>query len=272
MNGKKLRLALIGKDVSASDSPKIHEFILRQWGVALEYESLSLAAEELDGAARRLLGDFDGFNVTIPYKRDIMEYLEYFSSEALAFGAVNTVKSANRGGYNTDGIGFLMLLESEGVAVAGKRALVLGAGGAGRSSAVALKNAGACVYLYQRRTKELLETCEELGVSPCSDPEAGGFDLLVNATGVGMHATVGVSPVSERAFRGVGAAIDLIYRPKQTEFLRLAALSGVKAIAGGAMLFYQAYYSDCIYLSKQPSQVEAKAFYAQYLCETKGER
>ena len=164
MNEKKLRLALIGKDVSQSDSPKIHAFILSAWGYELEYEKISTDASGFDSAMRYLLGDFDGFNVTIPYKRDVMEYLDEVVGDALAFGAVNTVVPSTRSGYNTDGIGFMMMLKVHGVDVRGKSALVLGAGGAGRSTAVALKNAGAAVSLYRRNREELEETCKELGV------------------------------------------------------------------------------------------------------------
>ena len=104
MDEKRLKLALIGKDVSQSDSERIHRFILSELGVSCEYEKVSVSAAEFDFAVRRLLGDFDGFNVTIPYKRDILEYLDGFLGDALEYGAVNTVVSATRQGYNTDGV------------------------------------------------------------------------------------------------------------------------------------------------------------------------
>ena len=76
MNVKKLRLGLIGKDVSKSQSERIHRFILMELGVECEYERFSVPASDFDNVMRRLMGDFDGFNVTIPYKRDVMEYLD----------------------------------------------------------------------------------------------------------------------------------------------------------------------------------------------------
>lgn len=268
MNVKKLRLGLIGKDVSKSPSGRIHKFILGQFGVACDYEKFSVAPTGFDSVVRNLLGDFDAFNVTIPYKRDVFEYLDGIQGDAIACGAVNTVISSTRQGYNTDGAGFLLMLATAGFRVQGKSVLVLGAGGSGRSSAVALKNAGAKVSMYRRNREELLEVCKQLGVEAAIDPEAGGYDLLINCTGVGMHDTEGKSPVTKKAFAGASAAVDLIYEPKESEFLKLARAQGLKTLNGASMLFYQAYFADCLFLGREPSETEAKAFYEKYLKST----
>lgn len=265
MNRKSLRLGLIGKDVSQSTSDKIHQFILEKLGVALEYEKFSVGTDDFDTAMRRLLGDFDGFNVTIPYKRDVFEYLDEIVGDAFAFSSVNTVVSITRTGYNTDGVGFMLMLNRAGLEVTGKKVLVLGAGGAGRSTAAALKQAGACVYLYQRNQEKLREACLELGVQAALDVEQGGYDVLINCTGVGMHDSEGRSPVTANAFHGGTWAVDLIYRPKESEFLRLARTQGLKTCNGEAMLFYQAYYADCLFLNRTPCESEAENFYKEYL-------
>lgn len=262
------RLGLVGKDVSKSTSGKIHTFILSEWGVKCEYEKLSVPRSEFDSVMRKFLGDFDGFNVTIPYKRDVMEYVNETVGDALACGAINTVVSQTRKGYNTDGMGFMLMLSSAGIEVKDKKVLVLGAGGAGRSCVVALKNAGAKVWAYRRNKAELDELCEQLGVNAVADPEVGGFDILINCTGVGMHDTEGKSPVSERAFVGASVAVDLIYVPALPEFLRIAKVQGLKICNGASMLFYQAYYADCLFLGREPSEKEAKDLYQKYL--TKG--
>ena len=271
MKVEKLRLGLIGKDVSKSVSDRIHAFILKEFGVECEYEKFSVPSTDFDFAMRRLLGDFDGFNVTIPYKRDVMEYLNETQGDAFLFGAVNTVVSATRVGYNTDGLGFLLMLKNAGVSVFGKRVLVLGGGGAGRSSAAALKKAGATVCMYQRNAENLQETCRELGITAATNGErengvyGGGYDILINCTGVGMHDSVGVSPVEERAFVGVETAVDLIYNPEKSAFLQQAERAGAKILNGKAMLFYQAYYADCLYLGVEPLESQAEAFYKKYL-------
>ena len=264
MNEKTIRLGLIGKDVSKSLSEGMHGFILSELGYQCEYERFSVSPDDFDCAIRRLLGDFDGFNVTIPYKRDVMEYLNEIVGDAMTFGAVNTVLSTKKIGYNTDGLGFMLMLRLANIDVEGKRVLVLGAGGAGRSSAAALKQAGASVYVYQRRRAELLKTCNELGVFAADNPESGGYDVLVNCTGVGMHDTEGRSPVTAKAFVGAKSAVDLIYTPEKTEFLRLAEEEGLSILNGKAMLFYQAYFADCIYLGLKPDDAQAARLYQNY--------
>ena len=264
MNKEKLRLGLIGKDVSKSDSERIHGFILKELGVACEYERFSVSPDGFDSAMRRLLGDFDGFNVTIPYKRDVMEYLDGIVGDAVKCGSVNTVVTSTGAGYNTDGMGFSLMLRLAGIETKDKRVLVFGGGGAGRSTAVALRDIGAKVYMYQRRRDALEEVCQQLDVRAATDPESGEFDVLINCTGVGMHDTEGKSPVSEKAFIGAEAAIDLIYVPEESEFLRLAKSQGIQTLNGAAMLFYQAYYADCLYLGIKPSDEQAKALYEKF--------
>lgn len=264
MNVKKLRLGLIGKDVSKSDSERIHVFILEQLGIECEYQRFSVGKEAFDSAMRTLLGDFDGFNITIPYKRDAMEYLDAIVGDAVEYSAVNTVLNATRTGYNTDGIGFLQMIRSYGIEFAGKKILVLGGGGSGRSTAAALKKGGATVFMYQRNRAKLLDTCDNLGITPIDDPQQGGFDILINCTGVGMHDSEGRSPVTAKAFKGAESAIDLIYVPKKSEFLRLAEEAGLKILNGAAMLFFQAYYADCLYLDMEPDEKQVETFYRAY--------
>ena len=265
MNNKLVRLALVGKDVSKSISGSIHTFILKGWGYDCEYERFSVDKMDFDSIMTRLLGDFDGFNVTIPYKRDVMGYLDEVTGDAFDCGSVNTVLTATRQGFNTDGVAFLLMLRLAGVEVKGKKVLVLGGGGSGRSSAAALKSAGAIVYVYQRRREKLEELCNELGVFAADAPDEGGYDILINCTGVGMHDTEGQSPVTAKAFSGAKWAVDLIYNPKQSAFLRLAVEVGISTLNGAAMLFYQAYYADCIYVGKMPDDGEAESLYCKFL-------
>ena len=265
MNVKKLRLGLIGKDVSKSDSERIHHFILKEMGVECEYERFSVGTDNFDMAMRRLMGDFDGFNVTIPYKRDVMEYLDEVKDDAFLFSAVNTVITATATGYNTDGLGFMQMLSSQGVAVKDKTVLVLGIGGSGRSTAAVLKKHGATVYGYQRNQEALRETCGELGITAIDNPNTGGYDIVINCTGVGMHTTEGLSPVEVGAFNGASVAVDLIYTPKKSEFLRLAEMQRIKIINGEAMLFYQAYYADCLYLGMEPDAAHAESLYKKFI-------
>ena len=113
------------------------------------------------------------------------------------------------------------------------------------------------------------ETCAELAIAMADDVESGGYDILINCTGVGMHESVGTSPVTAKAFAGAEAAIDLIYNPPKSAFLQLAEAQGLQIVNGEAMLFYQAYYADCLYLGVAPNGAQARALYQQYKRENR---
>lgn len=272
-----LKLAVVGKDVSQSDSPAMHTFLLGKFGAKCSYERVSIPPARFLEEAEGLFARFDAFNVTIPFKGEIIPFLRRTEGDARVFGAVNTVLSAARTGYNTDGDGFALMLKNAGVETAGRRALVLGAGGAGRSCTKKLLEGGASVCVYERDEERLFSVYRQIGgFSPLTEVPCAPFDLVLNCTGVGMHDTVGQTPfvvfeggrgapVGAELLSRCGTAVDLIYVPAQSEFLRIAASLGKKTVNGAAMLFYQAYYADCIYLGRKPDAAEAKAFYTEYL-------
>ena len=264
-----LKLALVGKDVSASDSAKMHTFDLRGLGSDCTYALISCPErDKFPECARRLLAEYDAFNVTIPYKLDIIPFLKELRGDAKTFGAVNTVKDGI--GYNTDGAGFSLMLENNGVCPAGKRVLVLGAGGAGRSCVKKLLDGGAEVFLFDVNKENADAAAEKFaGVQALGAVAPAPYYMIVNATGVGMHKTVGVSPVGEEVLSGCEVAVDLIYHPKKSEFLRLAEALGKRTVNGEGMLYYQAYYTDCIILGREPSAAEAKSLFEKYLREGK---
>ncbi len=271
-----LKLAVIGKDVSQSQSPSMHTFILNRMGVACTYDAVSIPPAEFQSRAEGLFGAYDAFCVTIPFKADIVPYLRELRGDAPAFGVVNVVLTGERAGYNTDGYGFLLMLENAGLSVKRKTALVLGAGGAGRSCIKKLLDAGAEVYAFERDGARLNAVYKEFGgFTPLAEVPVQPFDLVINCTGIGMHDTVGKTPtvtfaggeskpVGEELLALCGAAVDLIYVPKESEFLRIARSLGKKTVDGEAMLFYQAYYGDCILLGREPKAEEAKIFWRSY--------
>ena len=257
------RMAVIGKDVSKSDSARMHTFDMEGLGSGCTFDLLSVAKEDFDAYAKKLLAEYDAFCVTIPYKLDIIPYLNGMEGDAKTFGAVNVVKGGR--GYNTDGVGFMLMLENGGIRPAGKKVLELGAGGAGRSVIKKLADAGADVYAYDLRVQNLEDVYAEFGCfTPLKELKPADYDIVINVTGVGMHKTEGVSPVGEDLLSRAGAAIDLIYYPRKSEFLRIAESLGKPILNGEGMLFYQAYYGDCIVLGKQPDAAEAKRLFAAY--------
>ena len=261
---KKLRLAVIGKDVSKSSSPAMHSFIAKKLGADISYDNISVPPEEFSSRAEGFFKEYDGFNVTIPFKLKIIPFLDGLEGDAKAFGAVNTVVSATRKGYNTDGLGFMLMLQNSGVHAEGKTVLLLGAGGAGRSAAKKLKQAGADVTVYDKNVASATALAKEDGLRAIKSIEQMPYDIIINATGVGMHKTVGLSPVGKDILTNVGTAVDLIYEPRKSAFLELSESLGKKTVNGGAMLFYQAYYAECIFFGARPDDGQAAALYNKY--------
>ena len=242
-----LKLAVVGKDVSKSESGKMHAFILRGMGSDCEYEHISVAAEKFDALAEKLLAEKDAFNVTIPYKLSVIPHLNSLEGDAKIFGAVNTVK--DRIGYNTDGAGFMLMLQNNGIETSGRRFLVLGAGGAGRSVVKKLADAGAHVFLYDMNVQNAEIVATEFGnIRPLASLQPAQYDVIVGAEFLSR----------------CNLACDLIYCPKKSEFLRIAEGLGKKILNGEGMLFYQAYYADCIYLGKDADPEEAKTLFERY--------
>lgn len=262
------KLAVIGKDVSKSVSPQMHSFIAEKMGNSVDYEKISVREDEFDGKIEGLMNDYDGLNVTIPFKISVISRLENIEGDASVFGAVNTVLCGTRTGYNTDGEGFRMMLENNGVEMSGLRVLLLGAGGAGRSVAKKLLDGGAKVCVYDKFRDSSLRLSQEFkGVAPLEKTDAVPYDMIINATGIGMHKTEGESPVGEDLIKLCGVAVDLIYEPKKSRFLEIAESFGKRIINGEAMLFYQAYFSECIYFGRKADGVQAKKFFEEYCKE-----
>lgn len=271
-----LKLAVVGKDVSASQSPAMHTFILNRLGVSCAYDAVSVRPELFSAHAEELFAKYDAFFVTIPFKGEIIPFLKELRGDAPAFGAVNLVLSCERAGYNTDGYGFLLMLENAGVSVTGKTVLVIGAGGAGRSCVKKLIERGAKVSVFERDSLRLEKVRKEIGgFTPLEEVPIAPYDVVINCTGIGMHDTVGatpsvtfagggVAPVGKELLSLCGTAVDLIYVPAESEFLRVARGCGKKTVNGASMLFYQAYYGDCILLKREPSADEAKEFWNAY--------
>lgn len=273
------RLALVGKNVSNSPSPKIHRFIMQKLRATCSYETLSLSEDAFSARAEELFSAYDGLNVTMPYKRSILPYLTRCDEISAALSSVNTVKTKGRVGYNTDLGGFSWLLSSENISPCGMRALVLGAGGAGRSVIRALSDSKAEVFVYEKDPLRLQKVFSDLGgFTPLSRLKRERFDLIVNCTGVGMHETEGRLPLvlteqgeerfDETFFSGCSAAVDLIYDPALSAFLKAAKNVGIRGVNGKKMLFFQAYLADCIFLNREGNFRSAQEIQRQFEVES----
>lgn len=232
-----LRCGLLGRKLGHSYSPQIHRELS-----CYEYKLYEKEPEELEAFLKS--GTFDGLNVTIPYKKTVMAYLDEISPEAAAIGSVNTI--VNRGGkltgYNTDAFGFSWLLQKSGVEAADKKALVFGSGGASVTVCHVLKSLGADPVVVISRTGE--NNYENLDRH--LDPK-----LLINATPLGMYPNNGESPVDLTRFSALDGVLDVVYNPARTALMLQAEQLGIPHASGLSMLVAQA-KKACEYFTGNP--------------------
>jgi 3-dehydroquinate dehydratase/shikimate dehydrogenase len=220
-------------------SPAMHNAAHRAAGSDAVYVPLN-ALDAADFLAFADAVGLRGASVTLPFKIDVLPHCE---ADALSrrVGAVNTLaRRAGRWvGTNTDVPGLLEPLQSR-LDVKGRRATVLGAGGAARGAALALADAGARVTVVARRAAAAAALAADLGISSAPmPPEPGSWDVLVNATSAGMHPRVDDTPWKDARFDGA-LVYDLVYNPRETRLLREAASAGCATLDGLAMLVAQA--------------------------------
>ena len=238
---------LVGNPVEHSLSPPMHEVAYDHLGVDARYVTFEPPAEAgaraVESAAT--LG-VAGLNVTIPFKQDVLSVVDP-DDLAARIGAVNTVDFGTDPptGHNTDATGLVRALEHHDVTLAG-RAVVVGAGGAGRAAAFALADEGMAVDIANRtvaRAEALAEDVVEAGGTATAHPldalgeRLGDADVLVDATSVGMEADR--SAVPRGALHADLAVLDAVYTPVETRLLREAADAGAHTVDGAWMLLYQ---------------------------------
>lgn len=241
---------LAGYPLGHSASPEIHKRLFALEAIPYTYEIHSLEPERFD-ASWPALAALKGFNVTLPHKERIISYLDELHESAAFYQSVNTVLRREDGthvGFNTDCDGFLQTMKSHHIPIAGS-VCVLGAGGVGRMFALECARQGADVAVAVResgleRAKRLArEAGGKLG-RKLRILEIGGleesFDLLINATPVGMYPHGDASPVPAELVGRCGAVFDCIYNPVETCLIRAAREAGVKAAGGTDMLVWQA--------------------------------
>ena len=255
---------VIGNPVAHSLSPLLHNTGFVKRGVNAVY--LPLMVRDLRDFLEAIepLG-IAGFSVTLPHKEKMLRHLDDCDAQAAAIGAVNTVlvKNGRLLGYNTDASGILISLEQfygRGTRLAGKRVLICGAGGAARAAAVTLARTGAAVCICARRqdrARNLARVVRGEAIARRHVRE-NHFDVIINATPVGMHPNSGQSPLNASEL-DCGVVFDLVYRPRQTKLLGLAARRGIKTISGVEMFLQQGFAQWKIWMLHTPPEAAMRA-------------
>lgn len=224
---KKLKCGLIGKTLGHSYSPEIHALL-----GDYEYRLYEMQEDEVGDFLKN--ADYHALNVTIPYKKTVMPFLDEISDEAQRIGSVNTITRTKNGGLrgdNTDYYGFSYMIDRAGIELSGKKVVILGSGGASMTARTVAADRGAREVVIVSRSGEINYS----NIDSQSD-----CDVLINTTPVGMYPNAGVSPVSLDIFPKLSGVCDMIYNPATTAIAAQAKKRGIKAVTGLAMLTAQA--------------------------------
>ena len=220
-----MKCGLLGKKLGHSYSPKIHGYL-----ADYSYDLFEKQPDELGDFFKH--GDFTGINVTMPYKKDVLPYLDEISPVAQKLGAVNTIvrRDGCLLGHNSDYRGFQSMVSRSNLIVKDKKILVLGSGGASATAVAVLKELGANVIVISRAGENNYQN-----LFKHSDAS-----VIVNATPVGMFPNVGISPVDLSLFPKLVGVLDIVYNPSRTQLLLDAQSRGLVTENGLWMLVAQA--------------------------------
>lgn len=245
------RTGLLGRRISYSKSPEIHERLYQNKRMEISYELFDLPREEIRSFIDLLTSrGIIGFNVTIPYKEEIISYIHELDSTALECGAVNTVviKNGWRIGYNTDVYGFMQSLTDNRVSVKGKDVLILGSGGAAKAVYTALKKLDARIHMAFRSEARKKEFPETLSITPLDEVyDISPYALVINCTKLG-NVDNDEMPIDIRSYSSENILYDLNYEPMHSAFLRYGTSLGLQVINGESMLLNQAMKSQELWI------------------------
>jgi shikimate dehydrogenase len=266
LSGGKSVYAVIGNPIGHSMSAPLHK-LLSEGG---EYSAVLIDGdEELKDFCRYAKINLAGFNVTIPYKKDIIKYLDKIRGIAKKTQSVNTVKNENGllVGYNTDIYGIERALKYNGVELSGKSALILGGGGAASAAATALsKKAEVTIAVRDKeKAKKAFSNYNVIGLNEIS----GGYDLIINCTPCGMKGQEDTSAI-EITGKNYGFIYDMVYNPLKTKLIKQAENFGIKCSNGLTMLIFQAIkarriWGDKIRITRRQTENIENALKAQVL-------
>lgn len=265
---------LIGEKLGHSLSPNIHNKVFKDNNIDGLYNLFSVKQEYKDYIVESLktLG-VTGCNVTIPYKEIVMKQLDFISKEAEAIGAVNTIliKEGKSYGYNTDYYGFGKMLERAEINIEGNSFFVLGAGGAARSILKYLEdNKASKIVLISRDKDKAIEKFKEFKLQVMSYEELEDVKeefTLINTTPCGMYPNVDSVAVSEEVIKNFKVAIDIVYNPLETKFLKLAKKYGLKTVDGLFMLVGQGVKAEEIWNGISVNKRTEEEIYENLKCK-----
>ena len=248
---------VIGNPIEHSLSPKLHNYWIKKNNINAIYEKKLIKVNEIRNVITDIKNEkIDGINVTLPFKKSVIQYLDELSIEAKSSQSVNTVYKEDKKiiGHNTDIAGFELSLRHINFDVRNKKVFILGAGGVVSSIIIALKRMGAAKLIISNRTRSKAEDLKNIfnELEIVDWGETPDFNMIINATSIGLKNEDGIkldySKIEPNKF-----FYDVIYNPKETIFLKRAKLFGNKAENGKMMFIYQAHQSFTIWHKLMPN-------------------
>jgi shikimate dehydrogenase len=237
------KFLVIGNPIDHSLSPTLHNYWIKNNGIEAIYEKQKLDESELEELIAQIKKEkIHGANVTVPFKKTIIPFLDELSLEAEQTQSVNTLcfKEGKIVGHNTDIVGFETSIEKSKYNVFNKEVLILGAGGVVPSIIFALNKMKVSKIKVSNRTKEKAERLKEnfKNIELIEWGEVPRFDMIINATSIGLkendNIKLNFSSISENKF-----FYDVIYNPSETNFLKMGKKLGNKTLNGKLMFIYQ---------------------------------
>lgn len=246
---------LIGEKLGHSFSKEIHEKL-----ADYTYNLCPLTKDEFKDFMKKK--EFKSINVTIPYKRDVIPYLEAMDDSARAIGAVNTIvnRDGKLYGYNTDMPGFIYMVNKNKIAIKGKKVVVLGNGGAAQAIKAAVQKLEASEMIVV----DVLLTEGVISYEECFQKHSDA-EIIINTSPVGMFPNVDASPVDLTHFPKCQAVLDVIYNPLTTKLTAQARELGMIGVTGLEMLVAQAKYAVEIFLDTKIDDSEIDRIYREMI-------
>lgn len=250
-----MEYGLIGEKLGHSFSKEIHEKL-----ADYTYDLCPLTKDEFNDFMKKK--DFKSINVTIPYKRDVIPYLESMDDSARAIGAVNTIvnRDGKLYGYNTDMPGFIYMVNKNNITIKDKKVVVLGNGGAAQAIKAAVRKLEAAEMIVV----DVLLTEGVISYEECFEKHTDA-EIIINTSPVGMFPNVDASPVDLTHFPKCGAVLDVIYNPLTTKLVAQARELGMIGVTGLEMLVAQAKYAVEIFLDTKIDESEIDRIYREMI-------
>lgn len=269
---------VFGDPVDTNPTVVIQEAAFKDKGLNWRYLTLKVVPEDLEQAFKGMRAmNFSGINLTMPHKIEAMKYMDEIDKSAKLIGAINTVtlKDGVMKGYNTDGLGMVASIEDAGYSLKGKTVVVLGAGGAARAICVECALAGAKKIVIINRTAAKGEEIAEV-INSKTDAEAEFIpltpgikipdcDIIVNATNIGMAPDTNKPDIDYGSIKKGTVAVDVVFNPVMTGFLKEAEKQGAVALDGLGMLINQGAVGFELWTGEKADRAVMKAALTQAL-------